>query len=121
MGNRTPEGSTKELPPGWKATQINRAPNPAMLELKEFCYARTLVAEFDTLQNKTNYQLVSEADLLRLIRNLRDLLRCHRFDVLSWLMLQGVDLPTNVFADETHPAVGEQSPDRSPTVAPPAS
>ena len=114
-----PTTVTFTLPPGAKVTPIFKKPNASMLELKEFCYARTLIGEVDGLQNDA--ELIGATDLLRLIRNLRDLLRCHRFDVLIWLMIQGVDLPPNVIADETHPAVGDQCPDRSPTATPPAS
>jgi hypothetical protein len=91
------------LPAGAKVTPIRTKPNVSLLELKELCYARTMAKEFDS-------SAAIRADhLIRHTRNLRELLRCHRFDVLSWLMLQGVDLPQCVIADEAHPAVGDQS------------
>lgn len=108
-----PPGGTV-LPPGWNATQIN-PPSVAMLELKEFCYSATLMEE-------VNHRVsVRQDTLIRWRKNMRDLLRCHRFDVLAWLMQQGVQIPEALLSDRTHPQVGDQSPDRPATVAPPAS
>lgn len=100
-----PPGGTV-LPPGWSATPI-APPSVRLLELKEFCYASSL-------------PLPSENKRV-LVNHVRDVLRCHRFDVLAWLMQNGVQIPADLLSDNTHPQVGNQSPDRPTTVAPPAS
>lgn len=102
------------LPPGWNATKV-KTPAVQMLELKEFCYAATLIEEVD------HGTSVHQSLLARWRKNLRDLLLCHRFDVLAWLMQQGVQIPAELIADCAHPTPGNQSPDRAAPVAPPAS
>lgn len=42
---------------------------------------------------------------------LRKILWLHRFQVLTWLMQQGVSLPVGIVSEIAHPQVGSQSVD----------
>jgi hypothetical protein len=74
-------------------------PDSRMLELKEFLYSST----------EARAGRVKEPDR---ITRLRELLWIHRFDVLTWLMQQGVAIPVQLVADATHARPGAQSVDK---------
>lgn len=50
--------------------------------------------------------------------NLRTLFRLHRFSVINWLLMQGVSIPAELLADQTHPEVGKMLPDNPAVFAP---
>jgi hypothetical protein len=47
------------------------------------------------------------------VKELRAILRNHRFFVFSWLLLNGVQLPTELVSDSAHPEVGRQRVDEA--------
>ena len=89
-----------------------------VLEAKEFISANTLAASVLEAQEDGG---ISRQSIDRHERAIRDLLRVHRFDVLGWLVSEGVDVPPSAWRCAEHPSVGQQCPDRPRPVAPPAS
>ncbi len=47
----------------------------------------------------------------QLIANARSCFYYHRFQVMNWLMMNGVSIPSQILSDQTHPIVGTQSVD----------
>ena len=43
---------------------------------------------------------------------IREAFRAHRFNVMSWLMSNGVEIDMMFFADQSHPTPGNQYPDQ---------
>lgn len=57
--------------------------------------------------------LESETGAVSIAKELRTVLRLHRFTVMVWLLQNGVSIPPGLLSDQAHPLVGNQFPDRS--------
>lgn len=81
------------------------------LELQEYLFADTnATAAVQHFRNANNG--AADSGLLR--DRTREVLRLHRFTVISWLMTNGVKIPVELLDDSAHPEVGNQYPDKSP-------
>lgn len=79
------------------------------VEMQEFLFASTSTQyAIKTVAEQHN---VPEWDKVR--DHIRGALRLHRFMVTNWLMLNGVKIPADLLADQAHPEVGQQMPDRN--------
>lgn len=67
----------------------------APMEVQEFLFAET----------------AAKVDAAELARHVRSALYFHRFQVMNWLMLNGVAIPIHLMHDQMHPTVGNQFPD----------
>lgn len=72
----------------------------ALVELEEYLFSQT-AAKF--AQDNTAEETV---------QHIRGSFRMHRFFVFTWLLQNGVELPTHLIADSAHPPVGQQQPDQ---------
>ncbi len=72
----------------------------AALEIEEFLFSNTAAA---FAQDRSPEEARD---------HIRGSLRMHRFMVFTWLLNNGVNLPLTLLADNTHPPVGQQAPDR---------
>ena len=77
-------------------------PDVTILEFEEFAFAETS-ARFARLQSTTDKEAAD---------HIRGALHMHRFILFSWLLLNGVTLPSRLLDDRTHPKVGKQKPDQ---------
>ena len=94
----------------FQPTPIKRTATPIeVLEAKEFIQANALAASVLEAQEDGG---ISQASIDRHERAIRDLLRVHRFDVLGWLVAQGVEVPPSAWRCAEHKTVGQQYPDR---------
>ena len=90
-----PIGEVVALPPGWTIAPL-RVPVPiGGVERKEFLYAAGIARGASALGD-----------------SIRDVLRLHRFDVMVWLMQNGVVIPAALLDDRLHAEVGQQMPDK---------
>lgn len=91
-----PSGDVVALPPGWTASPL-RVPVPICgVELREYLYASALLT----------------SGRGPLLESVREVLRLHRFDVMSWLLQNGVAIPAALLDDRLHAEVGNQMPDK---------
>lgn len=86
----------EKLPPGWTMRPIGVSIGG--VELREYCYAHTTA--FDNMRFESVMTVI------------REVLRLHRFDVMSWLMQNGVAIPAALLDDRLHAEVGQQMPDK---------
>jgi hypothetical protein len=73
------------------------------MEMQEYLFAVT-----QSNKIKGNWQSFNGSECSK---DIREILRLHRFTVLNWLMMQGVSIPMNLLSDQTHPKVGSMLPD----------
>lgn len=45
------------------------------------------------------------------IKAMRECFYFHRFQVMNWLLMNGVSLPAHLISDQTHPRIGLQTVD----------
>lgn len=81
--------------------------NISSLELKEFLMAgqsATMAIQSGDCERQSFH-----FDKLR--DHIRSALLIHRFDIMTWLMLNGVSIPLELLSDDVHVKVGSQSVD----------
>lgn len=77
------------------------------VEMQEFLFSKTISDGcFSAIHGMNGVQRE------KLTKDIREVLRLHRFSVFTWLLMSGVSVPANLLADETHPKVGYQLPDQ---------
>lgn len=84
----------------------------ASMEVQEYLFSDTLA---NLAQTQSANCAINDGERRHLTNESRSMLRLHRFNVMSWLMTNGVKIPVDLLADQNHPQVGSQYPDR-PTV-----
>lgn len=80
------------------------------VELQEFLFSTTDVKKAVSCLESGN--LYNDSQQQKLFEHLRKGYRLHRFMVLNWLMMNGVQIPLALLSDEVHPEVGKQYPDQ---------
>lgn len=80
------------------------------LEVQEFLFAATAAQVAmnceEVIHNVTDYEPV--------VAHVRAVLRFQRFNVMNWLMMNGVKIPDELLSDQTHPEPGSQYVDQMP-------
>jgi len=79
---------------------------PQAMEVSEFLMSNTQAMKVAGESGRVNR--LEEGPLLI---DMRQILRLHRFTVMSWLMQNGVSIPAELLSDQTHREVGQQLPD----------
>ena len=70
------------------------------VELEEYLFATHL----ERVAKRCDYAL--------LVHEARSCMFWHRFQVMNWLMANGVKIPIELLSDQTHQPVGQQYPDQ---------
>lgn len=76
------------------------------VEMQEYLFATT-----EAQKIYKGYSIDQEPSRT-LVNDIREILRLHRFTILNWLLMQGVNISLELASDKTHPKVGEQFPDK---------
>jgi hypothetical protein len=78
------------------------------VEVQEFLFSESLAKVAGNCEREKH----NVTDWSALQQQVRETFRLHRFAVTSWLMMNGVSIPAHLLADQAHPPVGEQYPDK---------
>jgi len=78
----------------------------AAVELQEFMFATTMEVQ------RASIAASEQPDWKFLHDEARRAFRLHRFQVMNWLLINGVRIPPQLLSDQTHPDVPCQYPDQ---------
>ena len=79
----------------------------APVELQEFLFATQEASKMNRKCVGMKLEHRSELE-----KDIREILRLHRFSMFTWLLQVGVKIPHELLADQMHAAVGSQYPDQ---------
>lgn len=92
-----------------RAPELPRITPPAMpigsVEMQEYLMTTTAV-------KAAMRKPLGAAFETELVRQMRETMRLHRFIVMNWLLQNGNPIELQLIADQSHPLVGSQMPDK---------
>ena len=90
----------------------DETPDVSIMEAMEYLLSATAIK--NALANHVDEEQDPNINSMSLSNAfLRGSFRMHRFQVFSWLMLNGVAIPARLLDDRVHPEPGDQMPDET--------
>ena len=78
------------------------------VELEEYLFATHL----ERVAKRCEQEKHNVTDYALLVHEARSCMFWHRFQVMNWLMANGVKIPLELLSDQAHQPVGQQYPDQ---------